>query len=390
MKGPRRTAVQRLTGLALALVVGVGAGFGTSMGIAAASSSHSMTFHAKTESWGSIGGVRIPAIHDGDPHIVLSPDFASDRTAFLATPQGVWATTNGGRSWQCVGFCGQVVESVEVSPNFQAGRSGWVYALLSEPTRPSGQAACRTIILGCAQLWLADGSSIAGTSVTWYPTRVALAGIDAFAVNDAGTLFMDVTSPEWLEWKAECSLEASSGASCKPTLVLHGPGLYSSAGNGVIGKQGWLDSAWSYVFLPPDGAGCGLVFGVHGTVGWLADVQGDVWETVDNGSSWSASASGDQGAAPLGALAMPGSNGGQHGYPGYLLDALGGGIGDCRSGMSPGGLGLFERQLSLADQGVLAVAGDPELTWPGHQRDAAFVATDRGIYVGAVDVGFPQ
>lgn len=87
---------------------------------------------------------------------------------------------------------------------------------------------------------------------------------------------------------------------------------------------------------------------------------------------------------------MPGSDKGAHGYPSYLLDAISG-LQDCpgdsglAGGLPAAGLGLIERQLALADQTVLAITGDPALTWPGHQRDTAFVATSRGIYVGAVD-----
>lgn len=182
----------------------------------------------------------------------------------MATPSGVWGSSDGGRSWQCVGFCGQSVESVDVSPNFQAGKAGWVYTLLSQPSTSEGNATCATIILGCAKLWLADARSMTGSSLTWYPTRVAWADVDAFSVNDADVLFMDVPVGIWLEWKAECS-PSVNGVSCEPKLDIHGPGLYCSLGNGVIGKEGWLDSAWNYIFAPPGGADCGLVFGVHGT-----------------------------------------------------------------------------------------------------------------------------
>ncbi len=344
--------------VAVAIPALLGAASGTAAGFGSARLGRRVAEASETRSepWGRVITARTPLGSSGDPQIVVSPSFASDGTAVLATDQGVMATTDGGVTWQTIGFAGQAISAIAVSPNFKNGSSGAIYVAATQATTPIGVVGNGGY--GNAQVWFIQNVS----AQRWIPTHVyAAPEIDALAVNAQGQLFMSVPGEYgiWARW--------SVGTEGEPTIDVEQPGLWMSpdAGNN-----------WSYVL--PDNGACGLAFDAYGT-GYFFDRTGAVWWTGNGGGSWN----GPPGAFPFGPLSSP-TFASWSGAQSYLLGLAGPQCGGYATG--PGTLVYQGSALtSLYDQMVTAVAADPPFAIPGHKRGLAFAATASGIYVGGVD-----
>ncbi len=346
--------------------VGVGAAELTSY--AQASPGHT---HIRTTPWGSILTSRLPLRTrlKGDPLLAISPNFSSDGTAVAGTPQGVYATSDGGTTWTCVGFCGVSVVDIAMSQNFDNNSQGAVLVALPCPAKPA--IGCQNIpsALGYAQVWLL--TSVNGSSASWLPTRIYQGSIDALAVNDQGMAFADFTGSFWEEWVKGCGIDG-----CKPHLEMEGGGLYNSQD---------ASGSWKIVTPTPYGAGCGLAFNLDGSGGWMIDDTGQFFNTADYGAHWN--------AVPwphtlASSLVLPGADSGKQGYFGYMLDIFSQNSRGCNGpggGEANQGIGLGTQPLSLWDQHVTSLAADPDFTIPGHHRDVAFASTGRGVYIGGAD-----
>lgn len=363
----RRAAVILLSACMLSTAVGIGAAELTSY--AQTATGHTLL---RTTPWGSILTSHLP-LHThlkGDPLLAISPNFSSDGTAVAGTPQGVYATSDGGTTWTCVGFCGISVVDMAMSQNFDNNNSqGAVLVALSCPAKPT--AGCQNTLpaLGYAQVWLL--TNINGSNASWLPTRIYMGSIDALAINDQGMAFVDFTGSSWEEWVKGCGIDG-----CKPHLDMEGSGLYDSQN---------ASGAWNIVTPTPYGAGCGLAFNLDGPGGWMIDDTGQFFNTADYGAHWSAVPwPRTLASSPV----LPGADSGKQGYFGYVLDLFNQNSRGCNGpggGELDQGVGLATQPLSLWDQHVTSLTADPNFTIPGHHRDIAFAATGRGIYLGGAD-----
>lgn len=357
MAGLKRLAASVAVLALISAAAGAAAGFGTSQLV-----KHFGASPARPEPWGTLLTSKLPDRWHGDPQLAISPSFSADHAAVLATPDGVIATTDGGASWHSLGFAGQAISAMAMSPNFHSGVSGAVYVATTEPTTPNGVVGNGSF--GNAQVWFTKNLS----HPDWVPTRVygAPGGIDALAVNGLDQLLMSVPGSAaegsfWLEWGV-----TNKGT---PKVSVRGPGLWISPDAGM---------SWA-VDLADDPGTCGLGFDPLGQ-GYFFDTAGNAYETTNNASSWLPAPFGPANLGSLADLTLPSWHGPTPGS--YLL-----GLSTPTCGTQPPGTLVYSDQqlTALEGQDVLAIAADWPFAIPGHNRGIAFAATSHGVYLGGED-----
>ncbi len=338
----------------------VGYGVNTLVDKLVASVSNPVILHEK---WGTVLKSNLKKPIKGDPKLVISPNFDVDGTAVLATTQGVFATTDGGSNWESIGFSGQDITAIAISPNFKDNVSGAIYVATSKATTPNGVVG--TGFYGNASVWFIQNV----TGAVWIPTRVyeAVGGINMLAVNASEELYMGVPSlglpGYWLRWKL-----SSDGT---PTVDMESPGLWVSSDAGT---------SWSQAL--PDVSGCSLVFDPYGN-GYFFDSDGTIWQTFNGGSTWSLTQY-PFGCGPLtdttfASWAQSGSS-----HNGSYLMGVASPL--CGSTLQSNTL-IYQSQTltSIYDQSITDVSGDFGFAIPGHSRGIVFVSTDKGVYLGGED-----
>ncbi|MBS3910181.1 MAG: Ig-like domain-containing protein [Actinobacteria bacterium] len=213
----------------------------------------------------------------------VSPDYATSKTVFAGTDNGIYKSTNGGTSWTQGGLAGNHAQSLAVSPGYAA--DGTVFS----GTNNAGIYKSTNGGTSWTQVGLA-GTSVSALAISnnYATDRTVFAGTNGgvYKSTDAGT--------SWTAMNTRFSHNYISAIQTSPNYTIDGTVFAGTSDGGGVYKSMDGGASWARVNndlgnINISSLGVSPNYAVDGTVFAGASDGGGVYKTINGGASWTQS-----------------------------------------------------------------------------------------------------